>query len=208
VEAEMDIKAAIETGDVAALRRLIADDPARANALIEWGDRREIRTHPLHYVSDMLFAGTLARGKELPLIDALLEGGSDVNFAATNGETALIGAASLDAEEVGLRLLEAGADVKARGLFKETALHWAAHLGLARLVEATIARGADVNLRDIRYQSPPLGWALHGYFTAKDPGQARYREVVAALVKGGATIEPRMIEEARADGAMLAALKG
>jgi hypothetical protein len=204
----MEIKTAIETGDPAALRQLIAEDPARANAPIEWGDRCEIRTHPLHYVSDMLFGGTLERGKELPLIDALLEGGSDVNFAAENGETALIGAASLLAEDVGLRLLDAGADVRARGLFKETALHWAAHVGLARLVEALIARGADVNLRDKRYDSPPLGWALHGYFTAKDPGQARYREAVAALVKGGATVEPGMLEQARADRAMLSALTG
>jgi hypothetical protein len=44
--------------------------------------------------------------------------------------------------------------------------------------------------------------------TAKDPGRARYREAVAALVKGGATVEPEMLEEARADSAMLAALTG
>jgi hypothetical protein len=204
----VDVKSAIESGDAAALRGLIAEDPARANEPIQWGDRRQIRTHPLHYVSDMLFAGTLARGKELPLIEVLLEAGSDVNFAAKNGETALIGAASLDAEEVGLRLLEAGADVNPRGMFQETALHWAAHLGLARLVGALIARGSDVNLRDTRYGSPPLGWALHGYFTAKDPGQGRHRKAVAALVKGGATVEAGMVEKAGADAAMLAALRG
>jgi ankyrin repeat protein len=203
----MEIRTAIETGDAAALRQAIAEDPARANALIEWGDKCEIRTHPLHYVSDMLFGGTLARGKGLPLIDALLAGGSDVNFAAASGETALIGAASLLAEDVGLRLVEAGADVKARGLFKETALHWAAHVGLPRLVEALIARGADVNLRDERYEATPLVWALHGYFTSNET-EAKHRETVAALVKGGATVEPRMLEEAQRDPAMLAALTG
>ena len=177
-----DIKTTIETGDVAALRRLLAEDPVRANELIVWGNRCEISTHPLHYVSDMVFGGTLERGKAIPLIEALLEAGSDVNHRALNGETALIGAASLLAEDVGLRLLEGGADPRARGLFGETALHWAAHVGLERLVEALIARGADVNLRDKRYDATPLGWAMH----AKEPGEG-HRQVTALLVKSGAT---------------------
>jgi hypothetical protein len=201
----MDMKAAIESGDAGAVRRLIAEDPARANGLIEWGKNR---THPLHYVSDMLFGGRLERGRELALVDALIEGGSDVNYAAPNGETALIGAASLLAEDVGLRLLEAGADVHARGAFRETALHWAAHVGLDRLVAALIARGADVHLRDKRYDSTPLGWALHGYFGLKDRGGSRHPEVVRLLVRGGATVGPGMVEQATGDGAMLAALTG
>jgi hypothetical protein len=175
-----DIKTAIESGDTAALQRLLAENQARANELIVWGDRCEIRTHPLHYVSDMLFGGKLERGKEIPVVEALLEAGSDVNFAAANGETALIGAASLLAEDVGLRLLEAGADVRARGLFAETALHWAAHVGLERLTAALIAKGSDVNLRDTRYDATPLGWALHGSSQSKEP-------VAALLVKAGAT---------------------
>src|SRR5205823_2056928 len=105
----MEVKEAIQAGDAAALRELLTQEPARANQLIEWGTTCEIRTHPLHYVSDMLFSGRLARGKELPLIDALLAAGAEVNHQAPNGETPLIGAASLHAEYVGLRLLEAGA---------------------------------------------------------------------------------------------------
>lgn len=178
----MEMKTAIESGDMAELRRLLAENPARANELVVWGDRCEISTHPLHYVSDMVFGGKLERGKAIPLVDALLEAGSDVNHRAPNGETALIGAASLLAEEVGLRLLEAGADVRARGLFGETALHWAAHVGLERLVEALIAGGADVHLRDNRYDSTPLGWAKHG-----NKGGEEHRRVAALLVKSGAT---------------------
>src|SRR5438067_13600957 len=105
----MDVKTAIETGDATALRSLLAADPSQANALIVWGKEREIRTHPLHYVSDMLFGGTLAQGKEMQLIDVFIDAGADVNYAAANGETPLIGAASLLAEDVGLRLLDAGA---------------------------------------------------------------------------------------------------
>ena len=160
----MDMKTAIHTGDAATLRSLLAEEPARANELIEWGKNCENRTHPLHYVSDMLFGGALERGKEMPLIEALLEAGADCNHRASNGETPLIGAASLAAEDIGLRLLDAGARPDVTGAFGETALHWAAHLGLRRLVARLIEKGADVNLKDARYASTPLGWAIHGRF--------------------------------------------
>ncbi len=72
---DMDVKAAIESGDAEALRRLLTEDKSRANALIRWGKDDCILTHPLHYVSDMLFKGTLKNGKELPVIEALIEAG-------------------------------------------------------------------------------------------------------------------------------------
>lgn len=65
----MDVNTAIRNGDADALRKLLAEKPSRANELIHWG---KCRTHPLHYVSDMLFEGALQKGKELPLIDALI----------------------------------------------------------------------------------------------------------------------------------------
>lgn len=90
----------------------------------------------------MLFHGTLKKGgTELPLIDALIEAGADLDFQreredGKNSGRPLIGAASLGAEEVGLRLLEAGAKPARRGLFGETGLHWAAFLGEDRLAVA------------------------------------------------------------------------
>jgi ankyrin repeat protein len=108
-----DVKSAIQLGDVHA--ELLATNSTRANELIGWGNDGEIRTHPLHYVSDMLFDGTLERGREIPLIEALLEAGANPNCQAANGETALIGA-SLGAEEVGLMLLDAGARLDSRGI--------------------------------------------------------------------------------------------
>ena len=57
----MDVKTAIETGDAATLAQLLAGDPARADELIRWGENCRISTHPLHYVSDMLFKGVLAK---------------------------------------------------------------------------------------------------------------------------------------------------
>jgi len=210
----MDMKTAIATGDAQALRLLLREDPSLANALIRWGEKDGILTHPLHYVSDMLFSGALERGKELPLIDALIEAGADLDYQKERadrkkGDTPLIGAASLGAEEAGLRLLQAGARPELRGLFGETALHWASLLGEERLVKELI-RGSDLNLRDDKYNSPPLGWAIHGCYDAPGGNHGNQREVAALLVAAGAKVEARWLEseQVRADAAMLTALRG
>ena len=57
---DMDMKTAIRRGDRDAVRFLLAEDVSRANALIRWGKNGCVQTHPLHFVSDMLFEGTLA----------------------------------------------------------------------------------------------------------------------------------------------------
>ena len=202
------VREAIQSGDVGALRRLLAQDPARANALINWGPTCQIWTAPLHYVSDMIFDGTLEGTRALPLIDALLDAGADVNFQKPDrGETALIGAASLGAEAVGLRLLEAGADPHRLGLFGETALHWASSMGKDRLVERLLEKGASVDLPDRKYHATPLGWALHGWSDAPRSSQASYYDVVRRLVAAGASVDVSMISETvRADPAMSSAL--
>ena len=205
----MDVKTAICNGDADALRRILAEDSSRANALVPWGKNDCILTHPLHYVSDMLFDGTLHKGKELPLVEALIQAGADLDFQKNGkGDTPLIGAASLGAEEVGLRLLDAGARPELCGLFGETALHWAALLGLDRLAGKLI-EGSDVNLKDEKYESPPLGWAVHGWCDPPAGNRGRQPEVVALLVAAGATVEPKWLEseKVRADPAMLATLK-
>jgi uncharacterized protein len=209
----MDVKTAIKTGDAEALRRLLREDRSRANALVPWGKNDCILTHPLHYVSDMLFAGKLTRGNELPLIEALIEAGAHLNFQrdredGKKSDTPLIGAASLGAEDVGLSLLAAGGRPELRGLFGETALHWAALLGEDRLAAALIA-GSDVNLKDEKYHSSPLGWAIHGCYNAPAGNHGRQREVAALLVRAGATIEPGWLEsdDVRADAAMVAELR-
>jgi hypothetical protein len=202
----MDVKLAIDSGDASALRRLLLEDSSRANEPIRWG---RCLTHPLHYVSDMLFNGTLQTGKELPLVDALIEGGSDPNFNKNGkSETPLIGAASLGAEDVGLRLLDAGARPEVRGLFGETALHWAAMLGEDRLT-ARLIPGSDLNLRDEKYNSPPLGWAIHGWSDSPAGNHGRHHEVVALLVAAGAKVQSEWLEheKVRTDRAMLASFR-
>jgi len=207
---ESDVKTAIESGDAALLADLLAHDPALANHQIQWGKTCEISTHPLHYVSDMLFGGILQKGKELPLIDVLINAGADCNYQASNGETPLIGAASLNAEDVGLRLLDAGALPDTTGAFKETALHWASNLGLKTLVTRLIEKGADVNRKDARFHSSPLGWALHGRFHGTPGAGANHHEVAALLVASGAIVEPQWLadEQVRSDSRMISVLRG
>jgi hypothetical protein len=209
----IDTKTAIRKGDAQALRRLLAENPSRANALIHWGKNECIHTHPLHYISDVLFDGTLKRGTELPLVDALIEAGADLDFQreredGRRSDTPLIGAASLGAEEIGLRLLDAGARPDVRGLCGETALHWAAFMGEGRLTERLIA-GSDIYLKDEKYNSSPLGWAINGCYNPPAGSHGKQREVVALLVRAGATVEPEWVEsaQARADAEMLAALR-
>jgi len=207
---DIDVKIAIQNGDAAALRRCLALEPSRANALIHWGNNDCVLTHPLHYVSDMLFTGVLQKGKELALVEALLEAGASVDFRKDGKrETPLIGAASLAAEDVGLRLLDAGAKPELRGEWGETALHWAALLGGERLARRLIPR-TNLSLRDEKYDSSPLGWAVHGWLNPPAGNQGRQCEVAALLIAAGALVEMQWLEseKVRADPSMLAVLRG
>ena len=93
-------------------------------------------------------------------------------------------------------------------MFGETALHWAAMLGEDRLV-AKLIPGSDLNLKDLKYSSPPLGWAIHGWSNPPAGNYGRQREVVASLVAGGARVEPKWLEDekVRADPTMIACLQ-
>jgi ankyrin repeat protein len=104
----------------------------------------------------------------------------------------LIGAASLGAQDVGLRLLDAGASPELLGEFGETALHWAALLGADRLAERLISR-TDINLRDERYDASCLGWAVHGRSNPPAGNHGSQCEVAALLVAAGAKVEPEWL---------------
>ena len=203
------MKQALQDGDASALRRILAKDPAQANTLIRWGTNDSLQTHPLHYVSDLLFEKKLQKGRELPLIDALLKAGAQIDFQRNRkGDTPLIGAASLGAEEVGLKLVDAGANPARRGLFGETPLHWAALLGEAKLAKKLIP-GSDLNLKDEKYQSPPLGWAIHGFSDPPAGNHGNQIEVAKLLVAAGANVEAKWLEsrEVLASPRMLKALQ-
>ena len=95
------------------------------------------------------------------------------------------------------------------GVFAETPLHWAANMGLHRLVRRMIGAGADVNAEDRKYQSSPLGWALHGWMeTPAEERRGRHDEVVRQLVAAGAQVKSEWLEskEIQARPEVLAAL--
>jgi len=221
----MDVKTAIETGNVTALRDLLATDPMLANRHVVWGSDNKIRTHPLHFVSDRLFDGTLDKTQEadvaVGLVDALIHAGADLNHFSPDEshgepkcETPLNGAASLGAQEVGIRLIEAGAKTDVINLLGETSLHWAASLGLDRLVDrilrAEVTNQVSLHVSDSNWDATPLGWAMHGWFDPPPASAGRHREVVVALVRAGAKVEPEWLsaEPIQADPCKLAALRG
>src|SRR5262245_15757231 len=110
-------QAAIEAADVEALRRALAESPSVVNELIRWGPGGKNTAHPLHYISDKFCDGTLSADVAVAMVNILLAGGSHVNGLPENNETPLHGAASLGAEDVGLRLVDAGANIRATGSF-------------------------------------------------------------------------------------------
>src|SRR5437763_13657027 len=118
----MDVKTAIRNGDADTLRRLLIEDSSWANALVHWGENDCFLWHPLHYISDMLFEGTLQKGKDLARGEALILAGADLVFNRNRVDgrksaTPLIRAASLAAEEVGVSLVDEVAAAERRARF-------------------------------------------------------------------------------------------
>jgi hypothetical protein len=202
------IKSVLDAGDLAALTRLLADAPARADEEIRWGEHDNNRCCPLHYLCHLYDDGRVDAATAVALADALIAAGADLEFPQGSGDTPLIAAASLWAPEIGLRLIAAGANVRARGLFKATALHWASMLGLPTLVPVLLEAGAELDLKDVRYDASPLGWAVHGRATRLFGGRGDPLACAKLLVAAGARIEPKWLasEPVKADAALLAAL--
>jgi ankyrin repeat protein len=101
----------------------------------------------------------------------------------------------------------------------QTGLHWAAYGGWADTVKLLLERGARVDARDENFDGTPLEWALYEWGNSPlwaERGQ--YYEVVALLVRAGATLDPhwhegdkerqRALDKVRSDPRMLAALRG
>jgi hypothetical protein len=89
------------------------------------------------------------------------------------------------------RLLGHGIDVDAR-LAREryTALHAAAYAGHPDTVALLLARGAPLDVKDVEYDSTPLGWAMYAWATtdAVERKEPLYR-VVAQLTSAGAQLD-------------------
>lgn len=202
----MTLASILDAGDVNALTAALAADPALANAPVVEGDHAP---HPIHALCDRVFDGRLSEGAALPMVQALIKAGADLDHVhAANGDGLVTSAISLSCPQIAQTLLDAGAQSGTLGLFAATPLHWAAIMGMPALVERLIADGGDVVLRDVEFGSTSLGWAMEGW--ASPPKGSRGGQVAcpARLVEAGAVVEPQWAgsERVRADAAMAAAL--
>jgi uncharacterized protein len=150
----VQVTAAIHSGDVPALKQLLADHPELATARIlgarcNGGGMRTL----LHLATD--WPGNFPNGSET--VAALAAAGADVNarIGGAHTETPLHWAASCDDVPVLDKLLDLGADIEADGavIAGGTPLADAVAFGQWKTARQLIERGAKSNL----WQSAALG---------------------------------------------------
>jgi ankyrin repeat protein len=184
-----ELFAAIEAGDVGAVRALVTADPALATARDDDGVSALMRAR---YRSDRgLIEAILAAGPELDAFEAaalgdldrlavLLAGGADADAVTADGFTALHFAAFFGKPEAARLLLDRGADVDARGRGWMTGapLHSAASGRHVDVVEILLAAGADPNARQSGGWTPLHSGAHNGDVAT-----------VALMITAGADLE-------------------
>jgi uncharacterized protein len=158
---------AIQTGDVAALRRLLAEHPELAAARLGDDDPDGMSRTLLHVVTD--WPGHFPNGAAT--VAVLVEAGADVNarFRGPHAETPLHWAASSNDVEVLDALLDAGADIEAPGavIGGGTPLADASGFGQWQAAHRLVERGAQTTIDD----AATLGLLdrMERYFTGATP---------------------------------------
>jgi ankyrin repeat protein len=128
---------AYETGDVAALKRLLGDPPDFPNCRGPAGLGEIVLEYAIYH-------------SPLAFVRTLLELGADPNYQDHAGFPALIAALSTnraDRYQIIELLLAAGADIQQRGINDWTPLHYAAAASDLAGIELLLAHGADPNAR-------------------------------------------------------------
>jgi|SRR5579859_3295672 len=140
--ASASLVAAIRTGDLAAIQRLLADHPGLASSQL--GGVAAART-PLHVVTD--WPGFFPNGPQV--VRMLIDAGADPNArnpGKGHAETPLHWAASSDDVEVAQALIDGGADLEAANGSIGTPLGNAVGYGCWHVARLLVARGAQVNV--------------------------------------------------------------
>ncbi|WP_308467803.1 ankyrin repeat domain-containing protein [Rathayibacter soli] len=132
--------AAIRSGDLEALQRLLTDDPSIAASRL--GGIANGRT-PLHVVSD--WPGFFPNGSRIARL--LIDTGAEVNVRSDgdHGETPLHWAASSDDADVAAVLIDCGADIETQGGSIGTPLDNAIGYNCWNVARLLVARGARVD---------------------------------------------------------------
>jgi hypothetical protein len=180
------VVAAIHSGDVAALRQLLAEHPqlvtARlgGNACVSSG---EMSRTLLHVTTD--WPGHFPNGAET--VETLIAAGADVNarFAGPHAETPLHWAASSDDVAVLDALLDHGANIEASGgvIGNGTPIADATAFGQWKAARRLIERGAETNL----WQAASLGLMdrVASYFDPEPPAQEEVTKAFWLACHGG-----------------------
>lgn len=169
-------KKAMDAGDVAKVREMLAEQPLLASSPISWGTVLcPCKTEPPHYVSDAPFNQLWDHGKQVELTSILIDAGAPVNGLPDAGETPLHGAASLGEAGVAKVLIDRGANIEAiakyPGIPDGTPLDFAVHFGMvdvidllvhsgAKILSARVAAGAG-QLERVRNELPVLEKSTH-----------------------------------------------
>ena len=185
-ELEILRRAALDSGDAARLRALLAEHPHLAVARMEPSRGHPRGASPLGYVAMLRYDAARRVWRDAPgaaeLARALIEAGAPVDGEPGERETPLITAASYGDAAVARVLVEAGADIDARaspdagGVPGGTALLHAAVFGMTAVVDVLIAAGAA----PAGIEEAAAAGDLRGHLGPDTPAQARIRALVMA----------------------------
>jgi uncharacterized protein len=141
-----ELRLAVRAGDVAAVQRLLRNDPALASARLVGKDGGAAT--PLHLVTD--WPGYFPNGPEI--VRVLIDGGADPNALTSRDsqsgpgdETPLHYAASSDDADVAEALIDGGADIEVPDGSIGTPLDNAIGYGCWHVARLLVARGARVD---------------------------------------------------------------
>jgi uncharacterized protein len=146
--AVVELRLAVRVGDVAAIQRLLRNDPTLATARL--GSKDSGTATPLHLVTD--WPGYFPNGPQI--VRLLIDAGADPNALTTSrgadttgpgDETPLHYAASSDDADVAEALIDSGADIEVPDGSIGTPLDNAVGYGCWNVARLLVARGARVD---------------------------------------------------------------